>query len=220
MSNARTDVRLLRALVFTVGASTPGAEIAAARLTPLTRRRGADKNPTKRRSGYPDSERRGVAGRASMRRMRHGLLAVALGMAVLLSTSSAEGAFRVNRSMAGVELGMSRSEVQDRLGRPARRERGPDFVNWRYRLPAIQVTFKPQAVTLFTRSAFVRGPRDIGVGTHERRLKRVLGGQVQCETAEGQRLCFVGSFETGRRSTVFVMRRRQVTSVTISISTP
>jgi hypothetical protein len=43
---------------------------------------------------------------------------------------------------------------------------------------------------------------------------------VKCESAEGQRLCVVGGFDTGDRSTVFAMRRRQVTSITISISTP
>jgi len=115
-------------------------------------------------------------------------LALTLGLALLLPASAAESAFRVNQSMASVELGMSRSDVQDRIGRPARRDRGPDFVNWRYRRPAIQVTFKPRVVTLFTRSAFVRGPRDIGVGTHERRLKRVLGARLECQSAEGQRL--------------------------------
>jgi hypothetical protein len=83
----------------------------------------------------------------------------------------------------------------------------------------LRLTFKPRVITLFTRSAFVRGPRDIGVGTSERRLKSVVDG-LRCESAEGQRLCFAGSFDTGRRSTVFVMRRRQVTSVTISLSTP
>jgi hypothetical protein len=121
--------------------------------------------------------------------------------------------------MEGIRLGMTQADVRERLGRPARRERGPDFVNWRYRLPAMQLTFKPRVVTLFTRSPFVRGRQDIGVGTHERRLTRVVP-RLQCDTAEGQRLCVVGGFDAGERSTVFVMRRRQVTSITITISTP
>ena len=121
--------------------------------------------------------------------------------------------------MEGVRIGMSQAEVRERLGRPARRELGPDFVNWRYRRPSMEVAFKPRVITLFTRSPFIRGPRDIGVGTHERRLERVVA-RLRCETAEGQRLCIVGGFETGRRSTVFVMRGRQVRSITISLSTP
>jgi hypothetical protein len=44
--------------------------------------------------------------------------------------------------------------------------------------------------------------------------------KLACESAEGQRTCVVGSFDTGERSTVFVMRKRQVRSITISLSTP
>lgn len=143
------------------------------------------------------------------------LAAVALG----LVAASAEARFRINRSMEGVRIGMSQAEVRDRLGRPTRRELGPDFVSWRYRRPPIEVTFKPRVITLFTRSPFIRGRSDIGVGTHERRLRRVVRG-LRCDSAEGQRLCVIGSFDTGDRSTVFVMRARQVRSITISLSTP
>jgi hypothetical protein len=141
----------------------------------------------------------------------------AVGLAV--TGASAEAGFRINRSMEGVRIGMSQAEVRERLGSPARRERGPDFVNWRYRRPQMQVTFKPRVITLFTRSPFVRGRADIGVGTHERRLRRVVDG-LRCQSAEGQRLCLVGGFDTGERSTVFVLRDRQVRSITISRSTP
>jgi hypothetical protein len=141
----------------------------------------------------------------------------AAGLAV--TAASAEAGFRINRSMEGVRIGMSQAEVRDRLGRPARRELGPDFVNFRYRRPPLEVTFKPRVITLFTRSPFVRGRADIGVGTSERRLRRVVRG-LECQSAEGQRLCLVGGFDTGERSTVFVMRNRQVRSITISLSTP
>jgi hypothetical protein len=43
---------------------------------------------------------------------------------------------------------------------------------------------------------------------------------LQCQSAEGQRLCVVGGFDTGERSTVFVLRDRQVRSITTSLSTP
>ena len=149
------------------------------------------------------------------------LLALAVTAAALaVPAAAADARFRINRSMEGVALGMTQDDVRDRLGRPTHRELGPDFVNWHYRRPPMEVTFKPDVVTLFTRSKTIRGPRRIGVGTHERRLERVLGARVSCETAEGQRLCVVGGFDTGQRSTVFAVRRQRVTSVTISISTP
>jgi hypothetical protein len=152
--------------------------------------------------------------------MRRAILISLLAAAGLAVTgASAEAGFRINRSMEGVRIGMSQAEVREQRGRPARRELGPDFANWRYRRPPMLVTFKPRVITLFTRSPFVRGRRDIGVGTHERRLRRVVP-ELRCESAEGQRFCLVGGFDTGERSTVFVMRGGQVRSITISLSTP
>ena len=145
--------------------------------------------------------------------------ATATAAVAAVPAAPADAGFRINRGMEGVRIGMSQADVRARLGRPARRERGPDFVNWRYRRPALEATFKPRVITLFTRSPFIRGRSDIGVGTHERRLRRVVS-RVRCESAEGRRLCIVGGFDTGERSTVFVMRRRQVSSITISLSTP
>jgi hypothetical protein len=150
------------------------------------------------------------------------VLALSLSLAVSASLALAAPAaadFRVNRSMAGVKLGMSKKEVRDRLGAPVKKTLGPNFVNWRYERPRITVTFKPRAVTLFTRSRGQRGPRGIGVGTREQRLRSVLK-RLRCRNFEGNRLCMVGSFKTGRRSTVFEMRRGKVRSITISVSTP
>ncbi len=132
--------------------------------------------------------------------------------------SDAQARFVVNRSMEDVALGMSNDEARERLGQPAHHHAGPDFTTWHYRRPPIEVTFKPRVVTLHTTSAQVRGPGNIGVGTRERRLKTVLGSSVRCRTTAGQRLCVVGSFETGRRSTVFEMVDRRVATVTISRS--
>lgn len=140
-------------------------------------------------------------------------------LATALLAAPAHAGFRINRSMEGVRIGDSQAAVRERLGKPARKELGPDFVNWRYKRPAIEVTFKPKVITLFTASAFVRGPSDIGVGTSERRLKRVVKG-VSCESAEGERTCVVGSFATGERSTMFVLGKGKVRSITISLSTP
>lgn len=149
------------------------------------------------------------------------LLPALLAMAVAgpsLGAADAQARFVVNRSMEGVAIGMSSEEVRTRLGEPAAREAGPDFETWRYRRPPIEVTLKPEVVTLHTTSAMVRGPRDIGVGTRERRLETVLGRRLRCRTTARQRMCMIGSFATGRRSTVFEMARRRVTAVTISRS--
>jgi hypothetical protein len=152
--------------------------------------------------------------------IRAALALLAAAAALTAAAAPAEASFRVNRSMDGVAIGMTPAEVRERLGRPAKRELGPDFVSWRYRRPALEVTLKPNVITLFTRSKRIRGRDGIGVGTRERKLVRTLGARIRCESAEGQRLCVVGGFRTGERSTVFVMRRGRVGSVTISLSTP
>jgi hypothetical protein len=152
--------------------------------------------------------------------IRH-LRAILLGVALSLpfaGVAEAQARFVVNESMEGAAIGMSTEEVRSRLGAPERREAGPDFETWRYRRPPVEVTFKPAVVTLHTTSADVRGPGSVGVRTRESRLRSVLGARLRCETTAQQRLCVVGSFETGRRSTVFEMVRRRVTAVTISLS--
>ena len=57
-------------------------------------------------------------------------------------------------------------------------------------------------------------------------IRTVSGDTIRSEcdrikvTGRGDPICVVGGFDTGERSTVFVMRARQVRSVTISLSTP
>lgn len=82
------------------------------------------------------------------------------------------------------------------------------------------MTLKPEVVTLHTASRSIRGPGAIGFATHERRLKAVVGRRLRCRTTRSRGFCVVGSFATGRRSTVFDLRRRWVVAVTISVSTP
>ena len=147
------------------------------------------------------------------------LVAVVAALCLSTPVAAAEARFVVNRSMEGVAIGMSAERVRDRLGDPARREAGPDFESWIYRRPSMEVTLKPDVITLYTRSADIRGPGGVGVRTRERRLRAVLGRRLRCETSGGQRHCVVGSFETGRRSTVFEMVRRRVKTITISVST-
>ena len=138
---------------------------------------------------------------------------------VLAAAAPAQASFEVNRSMAGVRNGMTAEEVRARLGKADDSSRGPDFVDWTYRSPAIRVTLKPVVVTLFTRSREQRGPGDIGVGTTERRLRAKIKS-LRCSGKGTARMCMVGSFATGRLATVFSIRRGRVRDITIARSTP
>ena len=148
-------------------------------------------------------------------------LALLASVALLgLAAAPAQAGFRINRSMDGVRLGMSRAEVRDVKGSPADRDLGPDFVSWTYRRPRMEVVFKPRVITLFTSSRAIRGPGNIGVGTRVRRLEAVIDRPLRCSSAEGGRFCVVGSFDDGRRNTVFSVTAGRVDSITIGISTP
>jgi hypothetical protein len=140
--------------------------------------------------------------------------------ALLVVAAPADARFRINHSMEDVQLGMSRAEVRELKGPPDARRRGPDFVSWIYRRPRMEVTFKPHVITLSTNSRRIRGPHDIGMGTSERRLKRVIERPVNCHSSEGPTFCVVGSLETGRRYTLFTLAGGRVDSIDIGISTP
>jgi len=144
----------------------------------------------------------------------------AVAVATLFLAPSADARFRINQSMEGVQLDMSRADVRELKGKPADRELGPDFVTWTYRHPRMQVTFKPRVITLSTSSRRIRGPGDIGVGTRQRRLKRVIDRPVRCRSLEGPTFCTVGSLDDGRRYTFFELPGGRVDSISIGISTP
>lgn len=111
----------------------------------------------------------------------------------LAPVGDAHARFAINRSMEGIAIGMSADEVRDRLGDPARREAGPGFETWLYRRPPIEVSLKPDVITLHTTSADVRGPSGIGVRTRERRLRAVLGRRLTCETSVGSGSAWSGA---------------------------
>jgi hypothetical protein len=138
---------------------------------------------------------------------------------LLALAAPAQASFEIDRSLAGVRIGMSEAQVQAKLGAPADTQLGTDFVDWIYRRPAVRVTLKGEVITLYTKSHAQRGPGGIGVGTTETRLKAAVR-RVKCSGTGAGRMCVVGSFATGRRSTVFGMRSGRVRDVTISLSTP
>jgi hypothetical protein len=138
---------------------------------------------------------------------------------VLAAAAPAQASFQINRSMGRVSLGMTAEEVEAELGKADDSSLGTDFVDWTYRSPAIRVTLKGEVITLYTRSREQRGPGGIGVGTSERRLRAAVG-KARCSGSGSARMCVVGSFATGRRSTVFSIRRGRVRDITISVSTP
>jgi hypothetical protein len=136
--------------------------------------------------------------------------------ASLAAPAAAEARFVINRSMAGVQLDMTGAQVRARLGPPAAVTRHGRTRNLVYRRPNMVVTLVGGRVKILsTDGRGQRGPKGIGVGTREARLKRVVRRAI-CESAEGVRTCAVDGFDVGQTSTVFVIRRRRVSTVTIT----
>jgi hypothetical protein len=148
--------------------------------------------------------------------MRVGQAVLVAVLLALAAPAVADARFVVNRSMAGVKLGQTGQQVRARLGAPDEITRHGRTRNLVYRSRKMFVTLVGGKVhILSTDGRGQRGPGKVGVGTREKRLKRVLP-KVDCESAEGVRTCSLGGFDVGEVSTVFVMKKRRVRTVTIS----
>jgi hypothetical protein len=144
------------------------------------------------------------------------LVTVVLAAMLLAAPATADARFVINRSMAGVRLGMDGAQVRARLGAPTRITRHGRTRNLVYRERRMFVTLVGGRVhILSTEGRGQRGPRGVGVGTREARLRRVVR-RARCESAEGVRTCVIGGFDLGEESTVFVIERRRVSAVTIT----
>jgi hypothetical protein len=150
------------------------------------------------------------------RPMRVGQAVLVMVLLMLAAPAAADARFVVNQSMAGVHLGMTGKQVRARLGAPDEVTRHGRTRNLVYRSRKMFVTLVGGKVhILSTDGRGQRGPGRVGVGTRERRLRRVLP-MADCESAEGVRTCSLGGFDLGEISTVFVMRKRRVSTVTIT----
>lgn len=131
----------------------------------------------------------------------------------ILTAGAADGALVVQQSLAGVKLGMTRAQVEAKLGEPSEVKRPTSEIFGRY----TELRFGLTKVSIFdsaeggvfavtTTSKKQRTSRDVGVGTSEKVLRQRVKG-VRCETFSGFRTCSVGRFEPGRTVTTFRIGR-------------
>jgi hypothetical protein len=146
---------------------------------------------------------------------RRRIVAAVLAIGIAIGTVEAAGAEIVlQRSIAGVELGMTKAAVRGILGEPRRIIRGTNefgqFTAFRY--SRLQVSFQGNTTVthLRTNRLSERTAEEVGVGTTRAGvLDRVTG--VRCRPG----FCFVGRFLPGRRVTVFRICDGIVTRVEI-----
>lgn len=147
-------------------------------------------------------------------------IAAAAAAAALVTATPVQAVIRPQKGMAGVRLGMSQTEMRDRLGVPVRIKQGQnDFGSYtQFIYPhSIAITFQGNRdiTGISTRGRTEKTERGVGVGSTETAVKAKVG-HVRCETISGSHTCHVGRFQAGRRVTVFLISKHGfVVSITV-----
>ena len=141
--------------------------------------------------------------------MRTPLAIVVAATAFALAAPPASAEIVVNRSIAGVSLGMSQDEVLDLLGSPDRNVTNIAMdTTYTYRQRGIQVVFAPNGSTNDITTVVVRGRAErtasgVGIGSTLREMRAGISGE-RCVRAPNRRHRWC-SVRTGRRHTTFVI---------------
>jgi hypothetical protein len=124
----------------------------------------------------------------------------------------------VQRSIAGLQLRMTKAEVRAKLGTPAKVKTGKnEFGRYtQFVYPRVTVLFQSgsRVTALRTFSRAERTASGVGVGSSESEVKAKVAA-VKCESVSGLRHCYLGKFLPGRRITDFSIRGGRVTSVVV-----
>jgi hypothetical protein len=152
---------------------------------------------------------------------RAALLSLVLG-AILATPAGA--LIVVQRSIAGVRLGMTSKQVRAVLGRPDAVSYPKDPIQGtvkRYRYGLTRVFMHRgqdgRVYMITTRSQREKTSSGVGVGSSEASLHAHVSG-VHCETSSGFRTCEVGQLLPGHRVTSFsIAKAGTIRSVTLGI---
>jgi hypothetical protein len=137
-------------------------------------------------------------------------------IAALALVTPAHARIAVNRSVAGIGLGMTYKEVRAVLGRPTLTTVGNGSRDLIYRKHALVVTLlRSRVVIVSTTSRRERTRAGVGVGSTEGALRRRVPG-VRCGDKAAVRFCRVGSIRPGRRSTTFHIDAGRVITITVA----
>jgi hypothetical protein len=146
-------------------------------------------------------------------------LALAVTAALLLAAGLASYAAArvvVQRSIAGVKMGMTQAKVRSVLGRPSRVVHGSNefgrYVEFRYFGLAVTFQGEATATNVRTTRASERTASGIGVGSSRADVMAKIAG-VHCSAA----ICTVGRFLPGRKVTTFFIKRGVVFRIALGL---
>ena len=140
--------------------------------------------------------------------MRRFLAIAAVGIALLAATQAA-ATIRPQKGMSGVWLGMTKAQVQQKLGRPIGTGGG------RYYYARVWVGFRlGRVVEITTTRSTERTPSGVGVDSSESAVRRAYPS-VTCGPSGGFRKCRLGSGNPGTRATDFLLGHGKVLQVSV-----
>ena len=139
--------------------------------------------------------------------------AVLLVVVALLAPGAAASALVIQRSLAGIELGMTQAQVRAHLGTPLRVVRskndfGP-YTEFRYRHTTVGFQGDERVTDVISTSTAERGPRGIGVGSTKAQVRAAVPG-LKCEGPAPAGQCYVGRYVPGGRVTAFFFQAGKV----------
>lgn len=152
------------------------------------------------------------------------VLPAAIVVTLLALPVSAQAAIVPQHSIAGAKLGMTRAQVEARLGAPIRVQprRSESFgFSWRdlvYSRVTVSVFLPSNGSKVFgltTKSEFERTATGVGIGSTRAQVKAGLTGET-CRREYGIDHCWQGNWDAGRAITDYRLVRGRVSKITIS----
>ena len=124
----------------------------------------------------------------------------AVSLAALILAATATATIKPGRGMSRVELGMTASQVQAKLGRPVGKG------GWKWYYPRVTVTFRNRRVVeLVTTRSTERFANGLGVDSSEAEVRRTFP-RVRCAPMPPfYRRCRLGTGTPGSRVTDFIL---------------